>query len=50
MMEFMLLEPKTNRYMQQCIFSVASICNRMEGKFSDEFKDIIECAHISEKF
>ena len=41
MMEFMLLEWKTNRYMQQCIFSMAGTHNKMEGKFSDEFKDIM---------
>ena len=50
MMGFMLLEWKTNRYMQQCIFSMAGIHNRMEGKFSDEFKDIMEHARISQKF
>ena len=46
----MLLEQNSNRYMQKCIFSMAGICNGTEGKFSDEFENIMECAHISEKF
>ena len=50
MMGFMLLEWQTNRYMQQCIFSMAGICNRIEGKFSDEFKNINERTRISKKF
>ena len=46
----MLLKWKTNKYMEQCIFSMTGIRNGMEGEFSDQFKSIMGCAHISEKF
>ena len=36
--------------MQQCIFSVAGIWMGMEGKFSSQFRNIMECAHSREKF
>ena len=36
--------------MQQCIFSVAGICDRSEGQFSNDFKNIMEHAHVSKKF
>ena len=36
--------------MQQCIFSVAGIQAGTEGKFSAQFKNIMEHAHSSEKF
>ena len=29
---------------------MAGICDRMEGKFSNQFKAIMECAHSGEKF
>ena len=48
--EFILIEWKMNRYIQQCIFSMAGICDGTEGKFSDRFKDIIELAHTGERF
>ena len=50
MMPYMLLECNNNRYMQQCIFSIAGIRNATEGRFSNEFKNIMEHAHCSEKF
>ena len=50
MIEHMLRECNPNQYMQQCIFSVAGIQNGMEGNFSTQFKDIMECAHSSKKF
>ena len=50
MMQYMVLEQNNNRYMPQCIFSVAGIRDGTEGRFSTAFKDIMECAHRSEKF
>ena len=50
MTEHMLRETKSNRYMQQCIFSVASIRNRTEGNFSTQFKEIMERTHSSKNF
>ena len=50
MMEYMQQEWRSNRYMQQCIFSVAGIHAGTEGKFSSQFRNIMEHAHSSEKF
>ena len=50
MMEYMLKEWRSNRFMQQYIFSVASIHAVMEGKFSSKFINIMERAHSNEKF
>ena len=50
MTEHMLREQKSNRYMQQCIFSIARIRVGTEGKFSTQFKNIMEHAHASEIF
>ena len=46
----MLKERRLNRFMQQCIFSVPGIRVGTEGKFSSQFRNIMECAHSSEKF
>ena len=46
----MLLERNSNRYMQQCIFSVAGIRDGSEGQFSNDFKNIMERTHIGKKF
>ena len=48
MMEHMLQEQKSNKYMQQYIFSVAGIQMGTEGKFSSQFRNIMECARYSE--
>ena len=50
MMEHMLQEWRSNKYMQQCNFSMASIWAGTEGKFSTQFKNIMEHAHSSKKF
>ena len=50
MTEYMLRERRLNKYMQQCIFSVAGIRAGTEGKFSAPFKNIMERARSSEKF
>ena len=50
MTEYMLQKWRSNRYMQQCIFSVAGIRVGIEGKFLSQFRNIMECAHSSEKF
>ena len=50
MTAFMLLERNNNRYMQQCIFSMASMLKGTEGWFFNEFKNTMECACCTEKF
>ena len=50
MTPYMLLEWNSNKYMQLCIFSLAGIHNGSEGKFSNNFKNIMEHARICEKF
>ena len=49
-MEHMLQEQKSNKYIQQCIFSVACIWTGAEGKFSAQFCNIMERVHSREKF
>ena len=50
MMPYMLLERDNNKYIQQCIFSMASICDGSEGQFLTDFKKTMECAQASKKF